>query len=163
MKKYISFCRRLNQILLGIGIAFLIFAVGLTFVQVVLRNIFHHSFTWAEELTRYLVIYAVYLASGTVLYMDANAKVDMFYHQFPPLVQKILSTFFYVLIAVFLCVMFYYGYIYVSRNVRSTVPPFIFPGPCPSSLCSSVPSVCCSRSPRKSARYGRTKRKGGIP
>ena len=86
MKKYLSFCRRLNQILLGIGIAFLIFAVGLTFVQVVLRNIFHHSFTWAEELTRYLVIYAVYLASGTVLYMDANAKVDMFYHQFPPLV-----------------------------------------------------------------------------
>ena len=45
MKKYVSFCRRLNQILLGIGIAFLIFAVGLTFVQVVLRNIFHHSFT----------------------------------------------------------------------------------------------------------------------
>ena len=87
MKKYISFCRRLNQILLGIGIAFLIFAVGLTFVQVVLRNIFHYSFTWAEELTRYLVIYAVYLASGTVLYMDANAKVDMFYHQFPVLVQ----------------------------------------------------------------------------
>lgn len=118
MKKYISFCRRLNQILLGIGIAFLIIAVGLTFVQVVLRNIFHYSFTWAEELTRYLVIYAVYLASGTVLYMDANAKVDMFYHQFPPLVQKILSTFFYVLIAVFLCVMFYYGYIYVSRNVK---------------------------------------------
>lgn len=118
MKKYVSVCRHINRVMLGIGVAFLILAVGLTFVQVVLRNLFHYSFTWAEELTRYIVIFAVYFAAGTVLYIDANAKVDMFYAKLPPVVQKSLSTLFYLLIAIFLCVMAYYGYVYVSRNMK---------------------------------------------
>lgn len=118
MKKYVSFCKRFNQVMLGIGIVLLVLAVGLTFVQVVLRNLVHYSFTWAEELTRYIVIFAVYFAAGTVLYIDANAKVDMFYAKMPHMVQKILATLFYLLIAIFLCVMAYYGYVYVSRNMN---------------------------------------------
>ena len=83
MKKYLTFCKKFNQINLAIGITLLAFAAILTFVQVVLRNTIAFSFTWAEEVTRYIVIFAVYFASGTVVAMDQNAKVDMFYNMFP--------------------------------------------------------------------------------
>lgn len=117
MKKYVSFCDFFNRISLGIGVLFLVCAVSLTFIQVVTRNVFSFSFTWAEEFTRYIVIYAVYLASGSVLYMDANARVDIFYNMFPRKIQSILSCFFYILMAIFLVVMGYYGYVYVKRNL----------------------------------------------
>lgn len=118
MKKYLTFCKKFNQINLAIGIALLAFAAILTFVQVVLRNTIAFSFTWAEEVTRYIVIFAVYFASGTVVAMDQNAKVDMFYNIFPETLKKILTTIFYLLTAVFLVIMFYYGYIYVQRNLK---------------------------------------------
>ena len=64
-----------------------------------------------------MVIFAVYFASGTVVYMDANARVDIFYRMFSKKMQCILSCVFYLLTAVFLVVMGYYGYIYVARNM----------------------------------------------
>lgn len=117
MDKYAAFVKKANQLLLGIGILFLLAAVVLTAVQVFTRNVFSTSFTWAEEITRYMVIFAVYFASGTVVYMDANARVDIFYRMFSKKMQCILSCVFYLLTAVFLVVMGYYGYIYVARNM----------------------------------------------
>lgn len=117
MKKYTSFCKRFNQIMLGIGVLCLVFAVALTFIQVITRNVASVSFTWSEELTRYIVIFAVYFASGSVFYLDANAKVDIFYNLFSKKVQCILNCIFYVLIAIFLLTMGYYGWIYVMRNL----------------------------------------------
>lgn len=117
MDKYAAFVKKANQLLLGIGILFLLAAVVITAVQVFTRNVFSTSFTWAEEITRYMVIFAVYFASGTVVYMDANARVDIFYRMFSKKMQCILSCVFYLLTAVFLVVMGYYGYIYVVRNM----------------------------------------------
>ncbi|GFI09574.1 hypothetical protein IMSAGC007_02037 [Lachnospiraceae bacterium] len=117
MDKYAAFVKKANQLLLGIGILFLLAAVVITAVQVFTHNVFSTSFTWAEEITRYMVIFAVYFASGTVVYMDANARVDIFYRMFSKKMQCILSCVFYLLTAVFLVVMGYYGYIYVVRNM----------------------------------------------
>ena len=117
MKKYVSFCEKLNAVMLTCGIICLVFAIGLTFVQVVLRNLLDFSFTWAEELTRYVVIYAVYFASGSALYLDSNARVDILYSHFPKKVQCILSCLFYLLIAVFMVAMGYYGFLYVKGNL----------------------------------------------
>lgn len=117
MDKYTAIVKKVNQILLGVGILFLLAAVVITAVQVFTRNVFSTSFTWAEEVTRYIVIFAVYFASGTVVYMDANARVDIFYRMFSKKIQCILSCIFYILTAIFLIVMGYYGYIYVVRNM----------------------------------------------
>ena len=106
MKKYVAFCEKFNQVLTFVGVLILVFAIMLTFVQVCLRNLTGYSFKWAEELTRYLVIYVVYLASGHVFYINGNS------------VQKALTCLFYVLIAVFLVIMLRYGYVLVSRNMK---------------------------------------------
>ena len=102
---------------MALGILCLLFAVALTFIQVLTRNTIQTSFTWAEELTRYVVIYAVYFASGSVLYLDMNARVDIFYNMFSPKIQCVLTCIFYLLTAAFLVIMGYYGYVYVERNM----------------------------------------------
>ncbi len=117
MKKYISFCKKLNDVMVFIGVLLIVFAVCLTFVQVVTRNLMSFSFPWADEVTRYVVIYAVYFASGSVYYLDQNAKVDILYNYFPKKLQGVLSVIFNLLTAVFLLIMAYYGYIYVQRNM----------------------------------------------
>lgn len=117
MDKYVSFVKKTNQILFGAGIICLMAAIVITAVQVLTRNVFSFSFTWAEETVRYIVIFAVYLASGTIFYMDANARVDIFYMMFNKKVQCILSCVFCILTAIFLLAMAYYGYIYVQRNL----------------------------------------------
>lgn len=117
MKSYVSFCKKFNSCFLAVGIFFLFCAVLLTIVQVILRNVFSFSFTWAEETTRYLVIYAVYMAAGTVFYIDANARVDLLFMLFPDKVKKSLNTVFIILAAAFLVFMGYYGYVYVQRNL----------------------------------------------
>ena len=117
MKKYVSFCKKFNQIMLGIGVTLLVAVTLITFIQVLQRNFLGTSWTWAEELTRYLVIYAVYFASGSVMALEQNARVDIFYSMFPKNVQRILNSLFYLLTTIFLAVMLYYGYVYVSRNM----------------------------------------------
>lgn len=131
MKKYVSLCQKMNQVMVGLGVLLLAFVIALTFVQVLTRNLFSFSFTWAEELSRYVVIYAVYLASGSIFYFDQNARVDMFFNLFPKKVQGILNCVFYLLIATFLVIMGYYGYVYVVRNLKiwctSIRIPWAFP------------------------------------
>ena len=119
MKKYLSFCKKFNTVMMFLGVLMLGFAVVLTFVQVITRNIASVSFSWAEETTRYVVIFAVYLASGYVFYIDGNASVDILYNLFPKKVQCILTFVFYLLIAGFLVVMGYYGYVCVARNLNT--------------------------------------------
>jgi C4-dicarboxylate transporter DctQ subunit len=118
MKKYVTFCKKINQVMTACGIAVLMAAVILTFVQVVLRNVFQYSFTWAEELTRYLVIYAVYFAAGHVLFINGNSVVDMFYNTLPDPVKKILQVIFHLLITFFVIMMLYYGWQIVARNAK---------------------------------------------
>ena len=118
MKQYVSFCRNINRALTLVGVLILAFSIILTFVQVILRNFVGFSFKWAEETTRYLVIYAVYLVTGRLLIEGRNSVVDLFYNIFPKGIRKVLDTLFYLLIAVFLLVMMYYVYTLVSRNVK---------------------------------------------
>lgn len=118
MKKYDYFCRILNKICVGIGVALLAIVAIITFVQVVQRNTILKSWGWAEELSRYLVIFAVYFASGYVFYVDANAKVDLIFNKFSHKVQKALNCMFLTLIAIFLVFMFKYGLIFVKRNLK---------------------------------------------
>jgi TRAP-type C4-dicarboxylate transport system permease small subunit len=119
MKKYLLFCEKFNKGMVVCGVALLAFATVLTFVQVVSRDLFSFSFTWAEELTRYIIIFAVYFASGYIFFIDANASVDILYTHFSTKIQCFLTFAFYLLISIFLIVMGYYGYVCVVGNLTT--------------------------------------------
>jgi hypothetical protein len=49
----------------------------LVFANVVARYVFNHSFTWAEELSRYMMVWVGFLGAGLVLRVGAHIAVDV--------------------------------------------------------------------------------------
>lgn len=55
----------------------------LVFANVLARYLFNHSIIWAEELSRYMMIWVGFLASGLVLRLGAHIAVDVFQDLLP--------------------------------------------------------------------------------
>ena len=85
MKKYLRFCRGLNNVTIGIAIALLISAVTLTFVQVCTRN-FRQLLVplgrGIDALPDHLSAFSFHPAMCFTI--DANAKVEVILNRFPP-------------------------------------------------------------------------------
>lgn len=64
MKTFVKIVDQINKVVAVIVVAFFIGAFFATFLQVVMRNLTKISVPWTDELSRYLVIGIVYLASG---------------------------------------------------------------------------------------------------
>ena len=64
MKAYVKIVDKINKIVGVIVVVFFVGAFLSTFLQVVMRNLTSISVPWTDELSRYLVIYIVYLAAG---------------------------------------------------------------------------------------------------
>ncbi len=109
MKNYIKFCKEFNKVMVMLGVIFLIATVLTCLLQVVTREIFNFPFSWTEELTRYLIIYAVYFISGTLLLNDENPRIEIIYAWLPKRAQKYLNYLYYILIAVLMLVLGFYG------------------------------------------------------
>jgi TRAP-type C4-dicarboxylate transport system permease small subunit len=71
---------RTNQAVL---IALMALMALLVFTNVVSRYAFNHSFVWAEELSRYMMIWVAFLGSGLVLRAGAHIAVDVFQDMMP--------------------------------------------------------------------------------
>lgn len=55
----------------------------LVITNVIARYAFNHSFVWAEELSRYMMIWGGFLGSGLVLRIGAHLAVDVFQDLLP--------------------------------------------------------------------------------
>lgn len=64
MKVYLRIVDSINKVMSVIVVVFFAAAFLATFMQVVFRNLTTISVPWTDELSRYLVIYIVYLAAG---------------------------------------------------------------------------------------------------
>jgi TRAP-type transport system small permease protein len=56
---------------------------ALVIANVFARYVFNHSFVWAEELSRYMMIWVGFLGSGLVLRIGAHIAVDVFQDLMP--------------------------------------------------------------------------------
>ena len=89
MEKFFRFNQRVmfgGKILVG---AIMISAVFLLFVNVVLRYIFNHAIPWAEEVTRYTLLWTVFLGAGVVSREGAHVSMEAFFGIWPEKLQKI--------------------------------------------------------------------------
>jgi TRAP-type C4-dicarboxylate transport system permease small subunit len=55
----------------------------LVIANVFARYVFNHSFVWAEEVSRYMMIWVGFLGSGLVLRVGAHIAVDVFQDMVP--------------------------------------------------------------------------------
>ena len=96
----------------------------LIFVQVIFRYVLQNSISWSEELTRYMMIWAVFLSAGYVLRRGAHANIDMLVNTFSPKVKILLGTGSLLLIMAFSVVIIRYGLVLMrfgSRQISSAL------------------------------------------
>jgi TRAP-type C4-dicarboxylate transport system permease small subunit len=79
------------------------------FALVVSRYIFQYSFPWAEELTRYLMVWMALLTAGVILRKDQHIRVDIFSQKIPPKLYFLFKTALNLLTIIFLLVLFKEG------------------------------------------------------
>lgn len=62
----------------------------LVITNVISRYLFNHSFVWAEELSRYMMIWVGFLGSGLVLRIGAHIAVDVFQDMMPTRIAQLM-------------------------------------------------------------------------
>ena len=86
------------------------------------RYIFNYSFPWAEELTRYLMIWMVMFAAPVIQYRNDNIRVEFIIQYAPSRLQGIVYLVHRVLIIGFSAILAYYGWIQ-ALNMDITKSP----------------------------------------
>jgi TRAP-type transport system small permease protein len=71
-------------------------------LEVVARNILHIPTTWAEELSRFMCVWAVFLGSASAWYRGAHIVVDVLPRRLKNLPKKLLMMLIHFLSGVFL-------------------------------------------------------------
>lgn len=80
----------LNEFEIYFGAALFIAMTILLFVQVVSRYVFHHSFTWTEEISTIFFVWMVYLGVVAAVLRRKHLRIDAFVEAMPFKVKKIL-------------------------------------------------------------------------
>ncbi|GAB4041035.1 MAG: TRAP transporter small permease subunit [Rubrivivax sp.] len=86
----------------------------LVFANVVARYVFNHSFVWAEELSRYMMVWVAFLGGGLVLRIGAHIAVEFFQDLLPRPAAQALRAAVVALLAVALGAMAWLGAQYVD-------------------------------------------------
>lgn len=98
-----------GRVLIVLCCAMLVVMTGIIVTLVFTRYILSYSFPWAEELTRYLLIWLVMLAAAVNQYRNDNIRVDFVVIYLPPRLRAIISLIHRVLIIGFALVLLRYG------------------------------------------------------
>ena len=68
------------------GLAFVVF------LQFFTRYVLNDSYTWTEEIARYLLIWVTFFGLFMAVRKESNVAVEVFYRWFPQRLRRVLST-----------------------------------------------------------------------
>ncbi len=99
--------------------AWLFFIIGGIIVfEVVARYVFLSPTVWGEEMSRFLQIWATYLAAAYVLHKRKLIAIDVVVNRMAPRVQKVLESCALLVIMVFCLVACVYGIEIAAESIR---------------------------------------------
>lgn len=117
--------------LLALNRAAMIGALGamavMVFVSVSLRYLTNDAILWAEELSRYLMIWLALIGVGPVLRLGGHVAVDNLHVALPPAAARALRVVVIAIVAGFALYMTWAGLGYVARSWRQTTPVLHIP------------------------------------
>ncbi len=119
----INFLKKLDEYWAVVERTFIVLALILmtlvVFIQVVLRYVFDAGIPWAEELTRYLMVWAGFLGGSLATRERRHISIDILPRLLPEgSIIKILAVKFTYLVGAGFCFfLFYVGYSFVSRSM----------------------------------------------
>ena len=115
-----------ENLLVGSGVLAI---TAITFWNVVMRYVFNHSIMWAEELSRYIMIWITFVGANLCIRNNIHVKMDVVQVKLPFRMAKIVIGIVYAICAggcVFLAVMGVRLTMNVSANNQiSTAMPFL--------------------------------------
>jgi len=83
------FLDRLEEILLGVGLALMGLAVAL---QIIMRYVFNMPLVWSEEFARYIFVWITFIGAGYGVRQGLHISMEYFYNKFPPKAQKTIAV-----------------------------------------------------------------------
>lgn len=108
--------KKVIRIVHTISIIILLTLTFLIFLQVIMRNFFHHGFVWTEEMARFLLLSFVLLMMPVVFYEEGNVRLDIFIQYFPRWLKKI-----HRIIVLLLMICFFVAYVISHIQLMSTM------------------------------------------
>lgn len=123
--------RAFDRTLLAANRALMVAALAvmavLVFVSVALRYLTNDAILWAEELSRYLMVWLTFLGVGPVLRLGGHVAVDNLHVAVSPRAAQALRFAVAALVLGFAAYMTYAGLGYVARSWRQTTPVLHIP------------------------------------
>jgi len=83
----------------GIVAAGVLAASFIIFFNVISRSMLNHSFTWAEEMTRYIMVWVTFFGSNLCVQNNIHVKMDLLHVKLPHKAAKVLVS-----VSYFLCI-----------------------------------------------------------
>lgn len=127
----LSAVRAVDRAVLGVNRAVMIVALAamavMVFVSVSLRYLTDDAILWAEELSRYLMIWLALVGVGPVLRLGGHVAVDNLHVAVPPAMARALRVAVVAIVAGFALYMTWAGLGYVARSWRQTTPVLHIP------------------------------------
>ena len=97
----------------------LAFFVILLFLQILLREFFHYSISWGEELATYLFVWFVFLGASYACRLGAHNRVTFQFKLFPKKVSRLIEAFSDLIWVIFNCYFIHlsYKFVFVKMNL----------------------------------------------
>lgn len=115
------------KIVLAVASVLVLATVVLTFTQVVLRTVFNNPQAWAEEVSRYLFAWIVFLGTAIAFARDSHIRIDFLDVMVSPTTLSILKAVRTLIVLGAAGIMIYAGALVAWRNRASmfyTLPWF---------------------------------------
>lgn len=122
MSNVIRLVDNVNKVIKIIIAFFLGVMSSVIIAQVVSRYFFHHTFTWAEELSRYLMVYSVFLGAALALRTQSLIAVEVLAESISQSKKRILKLIVYIVCLVFFILLFCVG-VYLVGEVSAQRSP----------------------------------------
>jgi len=126
MKVYINFIDTLNTSLRYIVSTLFIIMVSLVFLQVLTRFVVNYPISWTEEISRYLMIYIIFLGSALLVRKRAHIAVDFLLEIVKSKAKSILDMIVLIVSIIFFAILLVFGTQLTFIVIGQTTPNLQF-------------------------------------
>src|SRR4030042_4027885 len=85
------------------------FSAFLLFVNVVLRYVFHYGMSWAEEVTRYILLWTVFVGAAVISREGTHVSMEAFFNIWPEKFTRIGFLAINIFCIVTIVAIFFFG------------------------------------------------------
>ncbi len=119
--------KTINKVTESVCMIFMVVMVLIVFVQIVSRVIVHSSFSWTEELARYIFIWTVLLGSSLGFYYWAHVSIDMVVKLMPLSFRRLTQALVMLICSSISVIMIIKGCELVSKSMMQTSSSLLIP------------------------------------